>query len=135
GLHLAGLHRALAAESGSPAMAPEPFSRTYQRSLYQTMRTRLEHLLRYARRHRDRIPAAFASAFDRFFKNARGLDDHFRKMTAMALGGSRIRCHGDYHLGRLLFAGDRFLLADFEGEPASSLGDRRIKRAPLRDLA
>ncbi|MGH7351945.1 MAG: maltose alpha-D-glucosyltransferase, partial [Candidatus Methylomirabilales bacterium] len=53
-----------------------------------------------------------------------------RKITAM-----RIRCHGDYHLGQVLYTGKDFVIIDFEGEPARPLSERKLKRSALRDVA
>src|SRR5207244_13446135 len=47
----------------------------------------------------------------------------------------KIRIHGDYHLGQLLFTGKDFVILDFEGEPARPIGERRLKRSALIDVA
>jgi maltose alpha-D-glucosyltransferase/alpha-amylase len=59
----------------------------------------------------------------------------FEVVTATRIRGQRIRTHGDFHLGQVLYTGRDFVIIDFEGEPARPLGERRIKRSPLRDVA
>jgi maltokinase len=61
--------------------------------------------------------------------------DLLRQMTHAGAAGQFIRTHGDYHLGQTMWAGDDWVILDFEGEPARSLPERRRKRSALRDVA
>ena len=64
--------------------------------------------------------------------------DVFRRFQMLAdtkITAMRIRCHGDYHLGQVLFTGKDFVIIDFEGEPARPISQRRLKGSPLRDVA
>jgi maltose alpha-D-glucosyltransferase/alpha-amylase len=51
------------------------------------------------------------------------------------LKGSRIRVHGDLHLGQILHTGKDFVILDFEGEPARTRSHRRGRRSPMADVA
>jgi len=58
-----------------------------------------------------------------------------RRFATVSAPAKRIRCHGDYHLGQVLWTGKDFVIIDFEGEPTRSLGRRRLKRPAVVDLA
>jgi maltose alpha-D-glucosyltransferase/alpha-amylase len=67
--------------------------------------------------------------------NEAGLLDAFDAVRRHRIDASRIRVHGDYHLGQVLHAGRDFVIIDFEGEPSRSPTERRIKRGALTDVA
>jgi maltose alpha-D-glucosyltransferase / alpha-amylase len=129
GRRTAQLHLALGSRPDDPTFAPEPITRMYQRSLYQAMRTQATGTLR--RLTRIRIVPGVGEVLARQGE----VPSRFAVITGERISGQRIRTHGDFHLGQVLWTGRDFVIIDFEGEPARPLSERRIKRSPLRDVA
>jgi maltose alpha-D-glucosyltransferase / alpha-amylase len=129
------LHRALASDGGNPSFTPEPFGRHQQRSLYQSMRNLTHQVFTRLAHQCARLPAHIQELAKDLLALREPLLQRFLGVTKRPLGGSRIRTHGDYHLGQLLWTGNDFIVIDFEGNPEQSLGERQIKQSPLSDVA
>ncbi|MGZ8529768.1 MAG: maltose alpha-D-glucosyltransferase [Candidatus Binatia bacterium] len=129
------LHVALASDSKSPAFAPEPFTALYRRSLYQSMRTLADQSLTLLSERLRGLAEPVRSSAEKVVKLETAIFERFRQISEAKITAMRIRCHGDYHLGQVLFTGKDFVIIDFEGEPARPMTERRIKRSPLRDVA
>ncbi|KPJ97763.1 MAG: alpha-amylase [Nitrospira bacterium SG8_35_4] len=135
GQRTAELHMALSSDESDPAFAPEPFSLLYQRSLYQSLRSLTRKVLQLFSAGMRKLPEALREEAREICDSEKAILRQFEKILKKKLPVTKTRIHGDYHLGQVLYTGKDFILIDFEGEPARSLSERKIKRSPLVDVA
>lgn len=131
------MHLALSgpATAGDPALTPEPFSMLYQRSLLQSIYTLSRRVFGSLKRKLPDLPAGLQEDAARLLEAQKTIYQRLEPVLKGRIQAMKTRIHGDYHLGQVLFTGKDFAIIDFEGEPARSLGERRLKRSPLADVA
>jgi len=135
GQRTAEMHLALASEAETQAFAPEPFSPDYFRGVFESMHSQARQNFELLRKGLKALPADILPLARRVLELEPAIISRFRWLYERPITARRIRCHGDYHLGQVLYSGGDFVIIDFEGEPALPLRERRIKRSPLRDVA
>jgi maltokinase len=121
------MHSVLACDGEDPAFAPEEPSAEALSLLTATIDEQIERVF-------IDLPAG-TPALAPIAGRAEEVRDRLQSMSHVGVGGRLIRHHGDFHLGQTLLSDERWIILDFEGEPARSLLERRRKRSPLRDVA
>jgi maltose alpha-D-glucosyltransferase/alpha-amylase len=130
GHRIAELHLALVSSHSDPAFVPEPLTAQDRQALFHGARSLTRQVFRDVA-SKDITSTAVRSVL----AQEEEIIDRLRRFSASPVQAFRIRCHGDLHLGQVLWTGKDFFVIDFEGEPSRSLGFRRLKRPAAYDLA
>jgi maltose alpha-D-glucosyltransferase/alpha-amylase len=129
------LHLSLASEYEKPEFKPEPFSKLYQRSVYQSLRSLFRRVSSTAKKAKRGASEQTQQGIDNLLEMESEILGRFSRITEKKIQAEKIRIHGDYHLGQVLFTGRDFQIIDLEGEPARTLSERRLKYSAFRDVA
>lgn len=129
------MHLALASGHASPDFKPEPYSLHYQRSLYAGLQSLVRGTFLNQSKNLQKLDEDVRKEAAEVLAMKDEILDVLRRIYKRKIDVIKIRIHGDYHLGQVLFTGKDFVITDFEGEPARSYSERRLKRSPMRDVA
>ncbi|MGA3172084.1 MAG: maltose alpha-D-glucosyltransferase [Chthoniobacteraceae bacterium] len=135
GTRTAQMHIALAGEETDANFTPEPFTSFHQRSIYQSIRGSLRRTMAQLQRTLPHLEGDLRKLALEVMGGEPDILARISMLLRRRIHCAKIRTHGDFHLGQVLNTGKDFVIIDFEGEPARSLSERKLKRCALRDVA
>ncbi len=135
GRRTAELHCALSTAAGNDNFKHERFSMLYQRSVFQSMQSLAKRTIGTLKKNIGSLPEDAQADARGVIDAEQSIIEALRSILQKKIDASKIRIHGDYHLGQVLYTGKDFIIIDFEGEPARSISERRLKQTPFKDIA
>ncbi|MFN3756840.1 MAG: maltokinase N-terminal cap-like domain-containing protein [Flavobacterium sp.] len=134
-LRTAEMHVALGSDIHDTAFTPTNYNGDYTVWLKNRMLYQFQNRLNIIENSLHKLDGMALELAHQFMDNKKLVRKHFVDFDWTKMKSERIRIHGDYHLGQVLVNGDDFYILDFEGEPESTIRDRKVKQPPLKDVA
>ncbi len=131
----AEMHIALGSEFTDTAFEPTHFNGDYEVWLKNRLLYQFQNRLNTVENNLHKLKGMALDLANDFLARKNEIRKRFVDFDWTKLKGLRIRVHGDYHLGQILVQNDDFYIIDFEGEPESTIRDRKVKQPPLKDVA
>jgi maltose alpha-D-glucosyltransferase/alpha-amylase len=102
--------------------------------LAQEIRAQVESALALLRDRMETLPDEILPLARRVLDAQNAIIAPLEALPQAQIDAPRIRVHGDYHLGQVLWSLNDYVLLDFEGEPAKAIEQRRAKHSPIKDV-
>lgn len=131
----AEMHIALGSDIHDTAFTPTTYNGDYTVWLKNRLTYQFQNRLNILENNLHKLDGLTLELANQFLDNKKEIRKIFLEFDWTKMKSERIRIHGDYHLGQVLVSGDDFWLLDFEGEPESTIRDRKVKQPPLKDVA
>jgi maltokinase len=131
----AEMHIALGGDTTDTSFTPTTYNGDYTVWLKNRLIYQFQNRLNTIENNLHKLDGLALELAHQFLDKKKDIRKHFLNFDWTQLKSERIRIHGDYHLGQVLVNGDDFYLLDFEGEPESTIRDRKVKQPPLKDVA
>ena len=131
----AEMHVALGSDSRDTAFVPDNFNGDYEVWLKNRLIYQFQNRLNTIENNFHKLSGESLEMAQEFLSRKREIRRRFLDFNWTKLKSERIRIHGDYHLGQVLVKDDDFYILDFEGEPESTIRDRKVKQPPIKDVA
>lgn len=131
----AEMHIALGGDTTETAFTPLTYNGDYSVWLKNRLTYQFQNRLNILENNLHKLDGLALELANQFLDNKKEIRKAFLEFDWTQMKSERIRIHGDYHLGQVLVNGDDFYILDFEGEPESTIRDRKVKQPPLKDVA
>lgn len=131
----AEMHIALGSDVHETAFTPTTYNSDYSVWLKNRLTYQFQNRLNILENNLHKLEGLSLELANQFLDNKKEIRKLFLDFDWTKMKSERIRIHGDYHLGQVLVNGDDFCILDFEGEPESTIRDRKVKQPPLKDVA
>jgi maltose alpha-D-glucosyltransferase/alpha-amylase len=131
----AEMHIALGSDVHETAFTPTTYNGDYTVWLKNRLSYQFQNRLNILENNLHKLDGLALELANQFLDHKKEIRKLFLDFDWTKMKSERIRIHGDYHLGQVLVNGDDFYILDFEGEPESTIRDRKVKQPPLKDVA
>src|SRR5690554_164484 len=110
GLRTGEMHIALSSDNEHPDFRPEEFSLHYQRSLFSSLQTLVRVTYQSLKKNMKHLSPELMAEAEEVYEMKAEVLQVLKRIFKRKISAMKIRNHGDYHLGQVLFTGKDFVI-------------------------